>query len=49
MNQDVKKADAGPSILSSEETAAVHGGTGELGDYANVKPGPAEKPDMSHS
>jgi hypothetical protein len=35
MDQNVKEADAGLSILSPEETAAVHGGTGELGNYTN--------------
>lgn len=49
MNQNVKEADTAPFILSPEETAAVYGGTGELGNYANVH-GPAEdKPDLSRS
>ncbi len=49
MNQNVKEADAGPTILSPEETAAVHGGTGELGHYANVHGAAEDKPDLSHS
>jgi hypothetical protein len=49
MSQNVKEADEALSILSPEETAEVHGGTVDLGHYANVH-GPAEdKPDMSHA
>lgn len=49
MKQSVKEADAGPLVLSPEETAAVHGGTVELGHYANIH-GPADdKPDLSRS
>ncbi len=52
MIQHMTKTEAGLSILSLEETAAVHGGATQddnLGHYANVKSSAAtDTHDMSH-